>query len=156
MPPVGTYRVGPSDFFTPDDLATDAKTLDAQIKALDALLQDAPAAPEAWFDSWNVFYAKWWAFFKDHFGGWFNNFVTAFNDSNRDELVSFEQQFETWASQAAGYGAQLQDGARVGPRTKSGDSLDNHLAGLGLPSLNTLALVVGVVAGAVVLWKAVK
>lgn len=155
MPPAGTYRVGPSDFFTPDDLATDAKTLDAQIKALDSLLENN-TAPTEWFDAWNVFYAKWWAFWKDHFGGWFSNFVTAFNDSNRDELVSFEQQFETWATQAAGYGAQLQDGSRVGPRTKSGDSLDNHLAGLGLPSLNTLALCAGVLVGGIVLWKAVK
>jgi hypothetical protein len=156
MPPVGTYRVGPSDFFTAADLASDAAALDAQIKGLDALLQDAPAAPEAWFDAWNVYYAKWWKFFKDHFGGWFDNWVTAFNDSNRDELISFEQQFETWAAQAAEYKAQLPDGSRIGPRTKSGDSLDNHLAGLGLPSLNTIALVAGIVAGGVVLWKAVK
>ena len=156
MPPAGTYRVGPSDFFTPDDLASDAKTLDAQIKALDSLLQDAPDAPEAWFDAWNVFYAKWWAFFKDHFSGWFTNFVTAFNDSNRDELVSFEQQFETWASQAADYGAKLPDGSRVGPRDKSGDSLDNHLKGLGLPDLNSISLLVGVVVGGIVLYQAFK
>jgi hypothetical protein len=155
MPPAGTYRVGPSDFFTAADLASDAKALDDQIKALDHLLEDV-ATPTEWFDAWNVYYAKWWAFFKDHFGGWFDNWVTAFNDSNRDELVSFEQQFETWAAQAAEYNAKLQDGARVGPRTRSGDSLDNHLAGLGLPSLNTLALVAGVLVGGVVLWKAVK
>lgn len=154
MGAAGQYRVGPSDFFTPGDLDADARTLNDQVVALDASLDGNLVPPTDWFDAWNVWETRFKAFYRKTFGGGaISDFFAALNDSNRDELVSWEKQFETWAAQAAGYGSELAAGARVEPRVKSGDSIDNHLEGLGLPSLNTLALIAAVGGG---LWAAYK
>lgn len=157
MGAAGQYRVGPSDFFTPGDLDADARALNDQVVALDNSLDGNRVPPTDWFDAWNVWQNKWKFFFKETFGGgFFGDLFAALNDSNRDELVSWEKQFETWASQAAGYGSELAAGARIEPRVKSGDSLDNHLEGLGLPSLNTLALLAAVIGGGYAAWKVLK
>lgn len=157
MGAAGQYRVGPSDFFTPGDLNSDADTLNAQVVALDHSLDGNMRPPTDWFDAWNVWLARWKAFYNKTFGGGaFSDFFAALNDSNRDELVSWEKQFETWYSQAQGYGSALADGARVEPREKSGDSLDNHLDKLGLPSLNTLALLAAVIGGGYAAYKVLK
>lgn len=156
MAAAGTYRVGRSDFFTPGDLKADADALNAQVHALDDALQAPSSAPDSWFDSWNGWYAGWWSFYKSTFeGGYLSNLAAALNDSNRDELVSHEQQFETWAKQAADYGVQLPDGGRTAPSSGSGDSLSNHLAGLGLPSLQTIGILIGIAVGVYFLWKKV-
>jgi len=105
-----TYRIGTGDVFLPSDLAADADTLDAQVNALDGAMDGNEAMPESWFDSWNAFVVQWRKFKKDHFGGFLSNLATAFNDDNRDQLVSFERSFQTWADQAAGYGIQIGGG----------------------------------------------
>ncbi len=152
-----TYRVGRSDFFTPGDLKSDADALNAQVHALDDALQTNTAAPAAWFDSWNAWYAGWWSFYKADFeGGYLSNLLTALNDSNRDELVAHEEQFETWRTQAAEYGTSLPDGGHTAPSAGSGDSLRNHLADLGLPSLQTIGILVTIAVGAYILWKATR
>lgn len=108
--PAATYRIGPGDFFTPGDLAADADTLDGQVNALDAALDGNEQAPQAWFDQWNAFVTQWRRFKSATFGGFFANFLTALNDDNRDQLVSFERQFQTWADQASGYGVTIGGG----------------------------------------------
>lgn len=153
----GTYRVGRSDFFSPTDLQADANALNAQVHQLDDALQNNTAAPTSWFDSWNGWYAQWWGFYKSTFdGGYLTALGAALNDSNRDELISHEQQFETWVKEAADYGTTLPGGSRVLPSSGSGDSLKNHLADLGLPSVQTIGLVIGIAAGVYVLWKATR
>ena len=153
----GTYRVGRSDFFLPGDLKADADALNAQVHQLDDALQENTAAPASWFDSWNAWYAAWWSFYKSTFeGGYISNLLTALNDSNRDELVSHEEQFETWRKEAEGYGTSLPGGSQVSPSAGSGDSFANHLKALGLPSLETIGLVLGIGVSVYILWKATK
>jgi len=156
MSAAGTYRVGRSDFFTPGDLQADADTLDRQVRALDATTDGNMAIPKSLWDSWFAFAGEWDDFYKQHFAdnGFFGQLATAFNDSNRDALVSMETRFESYADQLAKYGAALPDGARTGPSSGSGDSLDNQIKSLGLPSLTTIGLVVGIAAGGYFLWKA--
>jgi hypothetical protein len=152
------YRVGRSDFFTPGDLAADADTVDAQVTALDVSLDGNEQAPQDWWDNWNAFVADWRGFYSKNFkgNGFFGNLVEALNDSNRDQLVAYETRLDTWASQAAGYGAGLPDGARTSVSSGSGDSLNNHLSNLGLPSVGglTVLVVVGVIA--IFAWRFVK
>ena len=152
------YRVGRSDLFSPGDLAADAQTLDGQVTALDAALDGNEQAPTEWWDQWNAFVADWRGFFKANWkdNGFLGNLVEALNDSNRDALVAYEDRFDTWASQAAGYGAGLPDGARTTVSSGSGDSLGNQLHNLGLPSVGglTILVVVGVIA--IFAWRFVK
>ncbi len=157
MGTAATYRVGRSDFFTPGDLAADADTVNAQADALDTALDGNTTSPQEWWDAWNVWRAQWRYFYKQNFsGGYLSDVAAALNDSNRDDLVRYETQLEEWIKQADGYGASLPSGSRVQPSSGSGDSIDNHLKGIGLPDLNTIALIVTVVGGAYALWKFTK
>lgn len=130
-----TYRIGPGDFFTGGDLAADADTLDAQVNALDAAMDGNEQMPQTWFDQWNVFVTRWRAFKNDKFGGFFSNFVAALNDDNRDELVSYERQFQTWASQASGYGISVAGGV-----IEEAQPPENHI----LPKLPSAGVVITV------------
>lgn len=151
-----TYRIGPSDFFSPSDLAADADTLDRQMKAFDLAIDGNDAIPQSLWEAWLAFYAEWTGFKHDNFGGFFTNLATAANDSNRDALIAYERRFESIAADIRPYGGQLPEVARVRPSTGSGDSVSKHLEGLGLPSLPTLAALGGVIVAAIVLWKVLK
>lgn len=150
------YRVGRSDFFSPGDLQADAETLNRQILTTDNLLEDDHAVPTAEFDAWNGFYAEWLHFFKDHFVGYFDTLLSSLNDSNRDQLVAMEERFEAFMTTFEGYGFGLPEGSRTKPSSGSGDSLDNHIKGLGLPSLGTVGIVAGIIVSGIVIWKVVK
>lgn len=157
MASAATYRVGRSDFFTPGDLDADAQTVNAQVDAFDNAMDGNTISPQDWFDAWNVWLAQWRYFFKDKFsGGYLSDIATALNDSNRDDLVRYETQLEEWIKQGTDYGIGLPPGSRVTPSSGSGDSIDNHLKGIGLPDLNTIALLVTVLGGAYALWKFAK
>lgn len=154
MGAAATYRVGRSDVFLPGDLAADADTVKAQAEAFDNAMDGNTASPESWFDAWNLWLSQWRAFYKSNFsGGFISQIATALNDSNRDELVRYEDQLESWISDGAQYGITLPTGGRVTPSTGSGDSIGNQLKAIGLPDLNTLALIVTVVGGAYAFWK---
>jgi hypothetical protein len=146
-----TYRVGPSDLFLPSDLAADATTLDGQVQSLDALIEGNEEAPPSFVEQWVAFQGQWAAFYANDFGGTVTNLLTALNDSNRDQLISYENQFQTFATSAAGFGAQLTN--NVQPSTGSGDSLKNLLPNLGLPSLTTVAVIVVAIVLILVVWK---
>jgi hypothetical protein len=152
------YRVGRSDFFLPGDLAADAATLDGQVTALDNALDGNEAAPTEWWDQWNAFVADWRGFFGRHWkdNGFFGNLGEALNDSNRDQLVAYEDRFDKWASEAKDYGAGLPAGARTSVSTGSGDSLDSHLSSLGLPSVGSLTGLILVGLAAFLAWRFVK
>jgi hypothetical protein len=138
-----TYRIGPSDFFTPGDLQADAQTLDAQVSQLDQQIL-ANTSPD-FSGSWEAWVSGWRSFYGDHFGGYFSSFLSSWNDSNRDALISYENQFSTWSQQAQQQGAQSY-GPTIQPSTGSGDTLGAHLAAQGLPSAGGItALVVAVI-----------
>ena len=151
-----TYRIGPSDFFTPGDLRADAATLDSQVQGLDAVLATGNVPPD-FHDSWLSWVTRWNTFRADHFDGFFAGFFAALNDSNRDELISYENQFQQWRSQAAGFG-QTPPGPDIEPSEGAGDTLGKHAANQlsGLPSLSSVTWIL--VAGAVVLllWRFAK
>jgi len=149
-----TYTVGPSDFFTPGDLQGDADLLNSQVTGLDNALNGNEAAPQDWFDGWTAFQASWLKFYSSTFGGFLTDVMAALNDGNRDTLISFENQFATWATQATSYGAGL-PGPTIAPSTGSGDSIAKQLAPLEglLPSGTTLVIIVLVLIALVVAWK---
>jgi hypothetical protein len=150
-----TYRIGPSDFFTPGDLTADANTVQAQVDVVNQQVTGNESAPSDFVDQWNAFETHWKGFYADHFGGFFSSWFSAFNDSNRDELISYENQLAAFQKQAQGFGADII--APVAPSTGAGDTLGaqlgKQLAGAGLPSISTLVVlaVVGIVA--FVIWK---
>jgi len=150
-----TYRIGPSDFFTPGDLQADAATLDAQVTTLDAEIEGSEAASPAFVDQWNVWTQQWKAFRDEHFDGWFSSLFSALNDSNRDDLIRFEMQFSSFAKRAASFGADVV--APVDPSTGSKDTLGHHIGdqAAGLPSISTGAIVTVAVAAIVVIvvWR---
>lgn len=151
-----TYRIGPSDFFTPGDLRADASTLDGQVQALDKVISVGNVPPD-FSDTWLSWLNSWNAFRSDHFDGFFSGFFSALNDSNRDELISFERQFQQWRSQTAGFG-QTPPGPDIEPSEGAGDTFGKHVANQlgGLPSASSFTWLL--VAGAVVLllWRFAK
>ena len=152
-----TYRIGPSDFFTPGDLQADAATLDAQVEVLDDEIESG-GAPPGFVDQWTVWVQQWRAFRDDHFGGWVSSFFSALNDSNRDDLIRFETQFSSFSKRAASFGADVV--APVDPSTGSKDTLGEHLrdqaeGATGLfPSTGAIvAMAVGAIA-VILVWRA--
>lgn len=114
------YRIGPHDLFSSADLEADASTLNDQVEALDDQVNGNENAPPAFVDQWVRFQGAWGAFYTQEFGGAFA-FLAALNDANRDQLVSYENQFQSFYAQAVGFGANLPN--VVQPSTGSGDSL---------------------------------
>lgn len=117
-----TYRIGPSDFFTSDDLAADAATLDRQIGLLDD--QDLTTVSQSYFDGWQDFVSEWKKFYSSTF---FNFIGAGWNDSNRDQLVQFENRFSTWASQYTTETHQALPGGVIAPSTGAKDTFGDHL-----------------------------
>jgi hypothetical protein len=121
-----TYRIGPSDFFTPGDLRADADTLNAQVGRVDAQVTGNEYVSPDFLDGWTAFIARWKAFYEDHWGGFFSSWLSAVNDSNRDQLIAFERDFGAWASRAASEGARIVDPIYA-PSTGAGDTLGKHV-----------------------------
>lgn len=155
-----TYRVGPSDFFTPGDLAADANTLNDQITALDAQVEGNEQIAESDLDQWTAFLANWKAFYASEFGGFFTNLLTALNDANRDQLIQDETTFGNFATQFASAGATVAGGV-VAPSTGSKDTIgaqvDQQLHDLpGLPTVSgttKIIIALALVVALVFFWK---
>jgi hypothetical protein len=146
-----TYRIGPSDFFTSGDLEADASTLNDQVTVLAAELEGNTSVPGDFLDAWHLFHLQWGKFYEDKFQAW-DTFLVAFNDSNRDGLISFERQLAGWQQQAAAYDVAA-PGPTIAPSTGSGDSIKNHLDGLPIPSTSSIVIIVVVAAVVLVIWK---
>ena len=138
-----SYRIGPSDLFTPGDLEADANTLNDQINRLNNANWDKPT--QGLFDAFQSFLSEWRGFYSQGFG-----LFTALNDANRDQLVQFETRFQGYVGQY-----QEQSGVSVpdvvapssGSQDNIGAQIRNQLQPL-LPSVNmTYALVALVVVG---------
>lgn len=145
-----TYRIGPSDFFTPGDLSADAETLQLQITLFDAQLAEADV-PTDFEDQWMLFETAWRGFYQAHFGGFFSSLFTAFNDSNRDDLIRYEHQFSDFQARAKGFGATLI--APVSPSAGAGDTLGAQLAAQGLPGTGTLVILAVALIAVVLVWR---
>jgi hypothetical protein len=140
-----SYIVGPASVFSPGDLAADASTLDGQVQALDALVEGNENVDPGWLNQWLAFQGAWAAFYFQDFGGTLTNLVTALNDSNRDQLISYENQFQSL------YGSSgLQLANVVAPSTGSQDGLSNLLGLPKLPSSSTVTIWLVVIAVIVV------
>lgn len=137
------YRVGPSDFFTPGDLHADADTLNGQVDALDAVYESGGGDPSADLqDAWARFTAQWHAFYRSAFGSFWDDLATAVNNSNRDQLIQYEQRFEALRVQMASAGISATAANQVQPK-------DDSFFGAGL--LGMIALVIGLVIALIVL-----
>lgn len=146
-----TYRIGPSDFFTSGDLEADASTVNDQISILASALEGNTNVPGDFIDAWHLFLLQWQSFYDDKFKSW-DTFLVAFNDSNRDGLISFERQLAGWQQQAAKYSVQT-PGPTIGVSSGSGDSIKNQLGGLPIPSTSGIVVVLIAAAVVVVIWK---
>lgn len=122
MAAAAKYRIGPSDVFTPGDLAADAQTLNGQIDELDTQIEGNTDIDQTLVDQWTAFHADWKGFFADEFGGFFRNLFTALNDSNRDQLIQYETTFNNFYAELQKYNVGLAGGAVV-PSDGSGDTL---------------------------------
>lgn len=140
-----SYIVAPGSLFTPSDLAADAATLDGQVQALDALVEGNENVDPGWLNQWLAFQGAWAAFYFQDFGGTLTNLVTALNDSNRDELISYENQFQALYASS---GQQLAN--VIAPSTGSLDNLSNLLGLPKLPSSSTVTVWLIVIAVIVV------
>lgn len=149
----GTYRIGPSDFFTPGDLTADANTVQAQVDVLNGLVNGNESVPPDFTDQWQAFETHWKGFYADHFGGFFSSWFSAFNDSNRDELISYENQLASFQDQAKAFGADII--GETAPSTGAKDNIGDQLAaqGLHLPSVSTVVIFAVVAIVAFVIWK---
>lgn len=146
-----TYRIGPSDFFTPGDLSADADTVEGQVSALDRQIEGNEGAGVEFSDQWTAFVTSWRAFYSAHFGGFFSNLFSALNDSNRDDLIRFENQLGAFEARAQSFGASLI--APVDPSTGSKDTLGAQLGAQGLPGLSSIVLVAAAVVVVLLVWK---
>lgn len=120
----GMYRIGPSDFFNNDDLKADALTLDGQINQLDDLPMEKVS--DDWFKGWQAFWSEWKKFYSGTILG--GLFGPAWNNSNRDQLIQFEQRFATWAAEYATQTKEPLPGGVVEPSKGSADTFGAHLA----------------------------
>jgi hypothetical protein len=128
-----SYIVGPASLFTPSDLAADASTLDGQVQALDGQVEGNDSVDPGWLNQWIAFQGAWAAFYYQDFGGALTNLVTSLNDSNRDQLIQYENTFQQLYASS---GQQLSN--VVSPSTGSQDSLSNLLGLPKLPSSSTV------------------
>jgi len=117
-----TYRIGPSDVFTSDDLLADANILNGQMNSLDSQNWDRPS--QATFDGWNAFLQDWRAFYRSTF---FNFLGAGWNNGNRDELIQFETRFATFAASYQRESGNALPGGVVAPSTGSKATLAQHL-----------------------------
>jgi len=101
---MATYRIGPDDFFTGADLKADAITLNSQVVALDRQVQDIPQNEDPLGSdleqSWFSFVAQWDSYFQNTYqsSSGFDDFLTALNDGNRDQLIQYESRFADLAA----------------------------------------------------------
>lgn len=150
-----TYRIGPSDFFTPGDLQADAGTVQSQVDILDAQIEEH--GDPSLVEQWTSFHHDWTAFYEDHFDTWIESFASAWNDANRDALIRYENQLASFQTRAAAAGAETI--APVGPSSGSKDTLGAQLgeqakgAGAFLPSLSSLVVVAVAVIAVVLIWR---
>jgi hypothetical protein len=124
-----TYRIGPSDApVLPSDLLADAATLNGQMNELDGT--DFANVSQATFDAWNAFLQEWRAFYSGTLGkgSWFSALAADLNDSNRDQLIQFENRFATFANQIQAQSGQQLPGGVVAASSGSGDTLGAQLA----------------------------
>jgi hypothetical protein len=145
-----TYRIGPSDFFTPGDLEADADLVDQQATQLDGQIMargndQLTGAWEAWLSGWRSFYGS-------TFGGYLSSLFASFNDGNRDALISYENQLSSWQQQAAAQGVSV-IGAQVQASTGSKDTLGAQLGVQGLPSAGALTILIIVAVIALFVFK---
>lgn len=154
-----TYRIGPSDFFTPGDLKADADTLDGQVTDLDQQIEGNEGVDTTESDQWTAWLARWKAFYSSEFGGFFTNLLTALNDGNRDQLIQFEKDFSNFATTFATQGAQLAGGV-VQPSTGSGDTIGAQASqqvkdlptGV-FPSSTSIIIILGLIVAALFIFK---
>lgn len=148
-----TYRIGPSDFFSGGDLSADADAVQAQIEVLDRELSGNEGAPPDFLDQWTAWEGQWRAFYTQHFGGFFSNLFSALNDSNRDDLIRYENQLATFIDHSKAFGADVV--APLTPSTGAKDNLGDQLRaqGLQLPSISTIVLLAVAVIVAMLVWK---
>jgi hypothetical protein len=152
------YRIGPSDFFTPGDLAADAQTLNGQVDELDTQIEGNTDVDQSLVDQWTAFHAEWKGFFADEFGGFFRNLFTSLNDANRDQLIQYETIFNNFYAQLQQYNVGLSGGAVV-PSDGSGDTLgeqvNNQLKDLPSPTATATSIVAIIVVAVVayLIWK---
>lgn len=133
----GMYRIGPSDFFTNEDLKADALTLNSQIDLLDD--QPFEKVTEEWFDAWMAFRSEWKRFYSGTILG--GIFGPAWNNGNRDQLIQFEERFKVWAAEyAVQVGGSLPGGIVV-PSTGTKDTFGDHLLKQIEPLVKPLAVV---------------
>ena len=118
------YRIGPNDLFTPGDLQADADTLQSQVDALDAQVNGVAGLPSDAVTGWVIFQGDWGAFYAQSFGGFITNFVTALNDSSRDQLVQFENRFASLVDAFRAGGVSVV-GTDVKPKTGQGGLFGN-------------------------------
>ena len=146
-----SYRIGPSDFFTGDDLKADAATLNDQINRLNDQNWDKPS--QGLFDAFQSFLSEWRRYYSNTFGGIFGGFFVALNNGNRDELIQMETRFQRFAVDYENEsGISVPD--IVAPSTGTKDGLGEHIKNQLqpiLPSVNITYVIVGVVV-AVVLY----
>jgi hypothetical protein len=140
-----SYRIGPSDFFTSDDLAADAETLKGQIAVLDGLNWDGVS--QALFDSWLQYLSDFNRFYSGTFvSNWFG---AGWNNSNRDELIQLERRYLDFLSRWEKESGEPAPGGVVNPSTGTKDSFADHLKDQ-LPETGDLLIWVGVLVAIVV------
>jgi hypothetical protein len=153
-----TYRIGPSDFFTPGDLKADADTLNGQVDELDAQIEGNDAIDQTLVDQWTAFHQTWKAWYASQFGGFFTNLVTALNDANRDQLIQYEKTFANFAQQLQQQNNLQLAGGVIQPSSGSGDTIgaqvSQQLGGADVSGLATKVIVVAVLlVVALFIWK---
>ena len=140
----GSYRIGPSDFFTPSDLLADANTLNDQINRLNDQNWDKPS--QGLYDGFQAFLSEWRKFYSD-MGFW-----SALNNGNRDQLVQMETRFGVFVSKyEQESGVEVPDVVSPSSGTQDGlgQQLRNQLQPL-LPAVNMTYVIIAIILGAIV------
>jgi len=114
------YRLGPTGLYTPGDLHADADTLHDQVLALDDALSAHGGRLSPTGIGFLQFENEWNQFYANNFGGFFQDLVTAANDGNRDQLIQFEQRFQTFASDLSQEGVSIPGGVIQTPAGDGG------------------------------------
>lgn len=145
-----TYRIGPGDLFLPGDLKADADTLASQMEALDAQTNGAAGLPRDLVNAWVLFQGDWAAFYYAHFDGVLDEWLTAANDSNRDQLLQFETRFQKIVDgfRAAGLAVAGTDVEPVDPEKRPGllDKLGLGSGGAAFAIWGAILLIVLIIA----------
>lgn len=140
-------------FSSPGELKAAADRIDAEVRGLDDAIDGNEEIPQALWDSWSSFWARWKAFYNENFASPVWSWATTRLGSLSDQLETWTADARNYANQFARYDVEVPGGVLNPAEPFSFKDLAKPFGlGLGI-SLGTVVVLLIVAA---LVWKGMK